>query len=423
VQTNILQIDFFNKGYTGGLQMKKIITRFFDGANIQRWNDHVRPVELTELDKQAHKAVIAYILAKMEEDARDVKIDWIKLIEGSIFEFLHRTVLTDIKPMVFHRLVQEKGKELNNWVFKKLEEELLEAGEGFKDRFEDYFTDSTYAKTEKRILKAAHYLATNWEFQIIYKTCPDFYGIEKTKENIENEIEDHYDLIGVQKISLKKKSYGFLDLCGQLRLQKRWAQSPRIPKTSVLGHMLIVAFLSYIFSMKQNYCDKRKYNNFYCGFFHDLPEVLTRDIISPVKTSVPGLDEIILEYEKIQLENEIIPLLPESWHREIRYLLDNQFKNRIIEPEGGIIKFIDSDIEEKFNADKFFPVDGKMIKGFDHLAAFVETSLSIKSGIKSKHLVEGHKSLKRDYQKRVISNVDFGELFKPFEIEDELLDV
>jgi putative hydrolase of HD superfamily len=47
--------------------MEKIITRFFDGANIQRWNDHVRPVELTELDKQAHKAVIAYILAKMEE--------------------------------------------------------------------------------------------------------------------------------------------------------------------------------------------------------------------------------------------------------------------------------------------------------------------------------------------------------------------
>ncbi|MCB9482280.1 MAG: HD domain-containing protein [Desulfobacteraceae bacterium] len=404
--------------------MEKIITRFFDAANIQRWNDHVRPVELTELDKQAHKAVISYILAKMEEDARNAEIDWIKLIEGSIFEFLHRVILTDIKPMVFHKLMQEKGKELNSWVFAKLESELYETGENFKKRFELYFLDSQYAKNEKRILKAAHYLATNWEFQIIYKTCPDFYGIEKTKESIENEIEDHYDLIGVQKISLKKKSYGFLDLCGQLRLQKRWAQSPRIPKTSVLGHMLIVAFLSYIFSMKQNFCDKRKYNNFYCGFFHDLPEVLTRDIISPVKTSVPGLEEIILEYEKIQLENEIIPLLPESWHREIRYLLDNQFKNRIIDPDTGILKFIDSDKGmENFNRNEFFPVDGKMIKGFDHLAAFVETSLSIKSGIRSKHLIEGHRSLKRDYQNKVISNIDFGKLFKPFEIEDALLDV
>ncbi|MDY0133290.1 MAG: HD domain-containing protein [Desulforegulaceae bacterium] len=402
--------------------MEKIITRFFEGANIQRWNDHVRPVEFTELDKQAHKTVIAYILAKMEEDVRDAQIDWVKLIEGSIFEFLHRTVLTDIKPMVFHKLMQEKGKELNNWVFKKLESELYEAGEGFKKRFENYFLDSDYAKAEKRILKAAHYLATNWEFQIIYKTFPDFYGIEKTKESIENEIEDHYDLIGVQKISLKKKSYGFLDLCGQLRLQKRWAQSPRIPKTSVLGHMLIVAFLSYIFSMKNNFCRKRKYNNFYCGFFHDLPEVLTRDIISPVKTSVPGLDEIILEYEKNQLENQIIPLLPESWHCEINYLLEDQFKNRIIDPENGSIKFIYSGSEmEKFNKDEFFPVDGEMIKGFDHLSAFVETSLSIKSGIKSKHLVEGHKSLKKDYENKIISGINFGELFKPFEIGDELL--
>jgi putative hydrolase of HD superfamily len=151
---------------------------------------------------------------------------------------------------------------------------------------------------------------------------------------------------------------------------------------------------------------------------------LTRDIISPVKTSVPGLDEIILEYEKIQLENEIIPLLPEAWHKEIRYLLDNQFKNRIIDPDTGMVKFIDSDKKmESFNNNEFLPVDGKMIKGFDHLAAFVETSLSIKSGIKSKHLVEGHKSLKSDYQNKVISNVDFSELFKPFEIEDELLDV
>ena len=403
--------------------MKGLIRRFFDAANIQRWNDHVRPVEFTELDKQAHKAVIAYILAKMEEDARNVKINWTALIEGSIFEFLHRVVLTDIKPMVFHKMMQAKGKELNAWVFKSLEKDLKAAGTDFMEKFTAYFLDSGYSSLEKRILKAAHYLATNWEFQIIYKSCPDFYGIDKTRENIENEIEDHYDLIGVQKISLGKKSSEFIDMCGQLRLQKRWAQSPRIPETSVLGHMLIVAFLSYVFSMQMNFCEKRKYNNFYCALFHDLPEVLTRDIISPVKTSVKGLDDIILEFEKIQLEEKILPLLPLSWHQEIIYLLDNQFANRVIDPGSKeILCGLSGDEMDGYNKDEFSPVDGKMIKGFDHLAAFVETSLSISYGIKSPHLIEGHKSLKKDYRSKVISGIDFGEVFKYFEIDDPCLE-
>ena len=48
-------------------------------------------------------------------------------------------------------------------------------------------------------------MATKWEFSIIYHTAPFIYGIEETKETIENQIEDHYDLIGVQKISLREK--------------------------------------------------------------------------------------------------------------------------------------------------------------------------------------------------------------------------
>jgi len=44
----------------------KLIEQFFGAASIQRWNDYPRMVELVELDKQAHKFIIAYFLAKME---------------------------------------------------------------------------------------------------------------------------------------------------------------------------------------------------------------------------------------------------------------------------------------------------------------------------------------------------------------------
>lgn len=124
-------------------------------------------------------------------------------------------------------------------------------------------------------------------------------------------------MAGVQKISLKGKTSKFIDLVGQLRFQKRWAQSPRVPETSVMGHVLIVAILGYFCAAELGACDERIVNDFLCGLFHDLPEVLTRDIISPVKTSVEGLDDLIKDIEKRQVAEKLLPLLPWAGTRKL----------------------------------------------------------------------------------------------------------
>jgi len=396
--------------------IEKLIEKFFEAASMQRWNDHIRPVELNELDKQAHKMVIAYVIAKIEEDRKgEGHINWINLIEGFIFDFLYRLVLTDIKPPVFHRMMAERREELNAHVLNELKDDLdaLENKE-FKRKFENYFSHSPNT-LERRILRAAHYLATNWEFKIIYNSAPFVYGIEKTKENIENQIEDHYDLIGVQKILLGKKSYGFVDLCGQLRFQKRWAHSPRIPETSVLGHMLIVAITAYLstIEMEINPCEKRIYNNFFAGLFHDLPEVLTKDIISPIK-STANLDELIKEYENERMKEEILPLLPKTWHDEMKYFLEDEFENKI--RENNIIKtgVKFKDLNKNYNKNKFSPLDGELIKACDKLAAFVEANLSIEYGIKSKFLLEGRENIYELYRGKKVSGTDFGRIFDYF---------
>jgi len=256
---------------------KPVLELIYDAASIQRWNDHIRPNKgFTELDKQSHKMMYAYVLAKTEESDRKAKINWKQLIEGGIFEFFHRIVLTDIKPPIFHKLMAQKGDLLNDWVLEQLKKEGLDQIKGgFFDRFQRYLKDPEYSYFEKRILKASHYLATNWEFEIIYNMNKNRYGIEITKEEIENQIEDHYDLAGVQKIILGKKTRNFLSLVGQLRFQQRWAQSPRVPETSVLGHMLVVAILTYFCTEELGGCDRRVVNNFFSGLLHDLPEVLT----------------------------------------------------------------------------------------------------------------------------------------------------
>lgn len=391
---------------------RELIESLYDAASIKRWNDHVRPVEFVELDKQAHKMIIAWLLAKFEMQHDGVReLDWSRLIEGAIFEFLQRVVLTDIKPHVCHQMMQEKGEELNRWVFDKLTPCVAPLGEDFLERFRDYLQNPGRGSLERRILRAAHYLSTQWEFNIIYGFCKDMHGIERTREEIKNQLEDHYDLVGVQKIALRQNAYDFINLCGQLRFQRRWSLSPRVPETSVLGHMFTVAMQAYFVTLHFDACADRRRNTFFGGLFHDLPEVLTRDIASPIKGAVGGLDDIIKEYERMQMEEKVLPLLPEAWRSELRYYTEHEFSNKVV-VDGVMHCDVPHDtMTAEYNHERFMPMDGEIIRACDHLSAFVEVCLSIQHGIRSKHLLGGREELFKQYRERILGNVDFGRLY------------
>ena len=158
---------------------KTFILKLYNAANMQRWNDKIRPVELRELDKQAHKMMIAWFLGKFEEEQG---FDWLEIIEGGIFEFLQRIVLTDLKPQVFNRIKEDQARynELNKWVFNQLEPVISPLGGEFCDRFRNHFS-STDDTISKKVLSAAHFYATRWEFDIIERANPHGYEISKIK--------------------------------------------------------------------------------------------------------------------------------------------------------------------------------------------------------------------------------------------------
>ncbi|MGJ0354129.1 HD domain-containing protein [Aliarcobacter cryaerophilus] len=384
----------------------KIIEYIFSSASIQRWNDYPRMVDLVELDKQAHKFIIAYFIAKLEDD-----INFTHLIEAGIFEFLRRVVVTDIRPDVFRKALQQKSKEINTWVVGKLKSSIENIENGnFLQKFEEFLNDPNMYKKERFILKAASYLSTKWEFSIVYQTSQFLSDIEEVKKAVDAEIEDYYELIGVRKIALNKKLAKIVDLSGRLRFQKRWAQTPRIPETSVLGHMLTVALFSYFYSLEVKACDKRLQNNFFTALFHDLPEALTRDIISPVKYSVDELSEIIAEYEVAKIEDDILPNVPINIQEEFSYILGiskgikEEFANKV-KIDGNITEVDDIN---KYNLDKYEAIDGLALKQCDKLSAFVEASLSISHGIKSKELISGKKEILKGLKE--INGVDFKQI-------------
>ncbi|NLK88083.1 MAG: HD domain-containing protein [Clostridiaceae bacterium] len=393
------------------------ILRFiYQAASMQRWNDHIRPGKgFTELDKQAHKLFYAYVLGKFEEQTHPV--DWIKLVEGAIFEFFQRTLLTDIKPAIFHMLMEKHGQQLNRLVMDRLLEIGINDIPGdLGKRMELYLFDPDYSSHEKKILNASHYMVTNWEFDIVYRMNEGFYGIEETRRNLKKQLEEHQNIDGVQKLVFNRGASDFLNLMGQLRFQQRWAQTQRIPETSVAGHMLIVALLSYILTLQLDGCDRRRYNNFFAGLFHDLPEVLTRDIISPVKNSIGGLGELIKSIEDMQMEEMLLPLLPEKWRQEIRYFTEDEFSGKIM-LDGKVISVSTEKISEYYNEDGFSPVDGGIIEFCDKFAAYMEAYLSIKHGITSKNLVEGHRDLYKRFARTNIAGIDAGVLFDYFRLD------
>jgi len=392
---------------------KAFILKLFSAASMQRWNDKMRPVDFSELDKQSHKMIIAYLLGKLEEE-RDA-VPWIDIIEGGIFELLQRIVLTDLKPQIYYRIKKDSQKyqKLNDWAYKELHPVLAPLGNDFCEKYRNHFraSDDTFSK---RILNAAHFYATKWEFKFIERANPDGYEIEDIKKDIADENEMYYDLEGTKELMLYSKLISFVDLCGELRFQIRWSTTPRVPRTSVLGHMLLVAILSYLFSLKINACESRRINNYYTGLFHDLPEVLTRDIISPVKRSVKGLARLIKQYEKEEMERNVYALLKDEWRKDMKLFTQDEFRN-VVHINGKVVKKNFDEMNSSYNTDQYSPRDGELVKAVDELTAFVEAYTSIRHGVSAPELDRAKNTIRDRYAGKSVAGINFSGLLADFD--------
>lgn len=380
---------------------------------MRRWNDKLRPVELFELDKQAHKMIVAFLLWQQnahflpEEERRKTGLE---IIEGGLFDYFYRLIITDIKPPVFYRIRENRKHyaELTAWVFRELEPRLRPLDEDFWLRFVNYHTCSSETENgiSGRILSAAHMYASRWEFNLIAPLNSFDEEIKDIGPSFDKrllalkDVEGVNELLGAPATALARMA----NLCGQLRFQIRWAQTPRVPATSVLGHMFIVAAYSYLFSLYLGACGQRRINDFYCGLFHDLAELLTRDIITPVKRSTAQLPAIIHQYEDEELHSKILDPLEQEGYSHIRerlgyYLgLDSESEfSDTCRSRGSLLKLDGfASLHEHYNENDCDPKDGQLIKVCDTLAAFIEAYSSIHNGLGAPQLYEAMARMRRE---------------------------
>lgn len=389
------------------------LNEVFRGFHIQRWNDRIRPMDLIEIDKHAHKMLISYILAKYE--VSNYSINWSKLILYGIFEMFRRIAISDIKSPIYAEITKrpEVFEKLNEFVYNKYSSIIEEVN--FLNEFRTFLDESHKDNSiEIRLLNAAHIYASIWEFKIIENANPGNYQIEKIRKELDNRMSPYSDLIGIQKLSEPFPIKHFVDLFGYLRFQYRWAQLPRVPKTSVLGHSLLVAIISYLFARQNNACPKRLFNAFFGGLFHDLPEAVTRDIISPVKTSSPELDELIKNLEQELAIAEIYPLLENDWIDEIKFFTIDEFANKVV--KNNEIMVIDNveELNSQFNEDIYNPYDGSLIRAADHLAAFLEVWNSCNAGIRTDEMSSAAHNIRERYMTKKYGEVEFRRIYEHF---------
>lgn len=383
---------------------KSFALKIFEGFSIERWNDLVRPFDLVEMDKDAEKMVLAYIIGKYEEN-RGVEIDWEWMIYASLFELLRKIALCDIKSPV-QRLIREEYPEeyirLNEWVLEQYRD-LIQDQDVFS-RFTLYEAKlaGTIPYTSKeeqtsRVFRAAHKYSTMRELEMI-GMVNEADRLDKIKKEVNADLQSLLDLKGLQMLMTKQKPYDFLLRIEQLRFQTRWNQTPRVPKTSVLGHCFFTAILTLLFMHESGVkmCPKRIYNNFFSALFHDLPEAVTRDIISPVKQATHGLPSIVKKIEDKIVAQELVPFMDDFYRDEMLYFTSDEFQNRI-KKENKTVKVGYEDLNQKYNSDEFNPVDGALVRLADHYSALLEADASIRYGITSKQLEDGRMNLLKAY--------------------------
>ena len=399
---------------------KKFAHKIFEGFSIQRWNDLIRPFDMVEMDKAAEKMVLAYIIGKFEENKGN-KIDWIWIIYASLFDLLKKIALCDIKAPIQQMLKKEYPEEylrLNEWVLNQYKSLLSD--EKLFSKFTIYFGQNAGSfsipdelKTTVRVYRAAHKFSSIRELQMI-SVVNEKERLGSIDKELQAEIQPYLDLEGLQKLITHQKAFDFLLKIEQLRFQTRWNQTPRVPQTSVLGHCFFVAIMTLLLGRESNpkMCERRIINNFFSALFHDLPEAVTRDIISPVKQATDDLPNIVKKIENEIVNKELVPLMEDFFVQEIIDFTSDEFSNRIKDENGNVITVSWEELNEKYNEDKFFPIDGKLVRIADHLSALMEADISIKHGITSIHLQNGRDGLLYSYKEdEVVNGINVYNLF------------
>ena len=258
----------------------------------------------------------ALFIAYLEEEETWKKIDILYLMKKILFTSFADLILSDINSGT-------KGyiKKLDNQIFDELYEKAYsyfldsEAPQVLKDDFNDILHEKN-KKLEDQIFLAAKKYVGYFECKTNEKVFSEMYEVplielEKSLNKLSGE------LWWLQKILDTPNYEKYLAHIYRLSFSMRWNQYQRTAPISVMSHKVVVVYLSYIIATVGNeYKEDNDLKEMMLrAIYHDVPEVITWDIITPTKKAVPGFEDLLEEVEKTMMDDYLFWYIPDEYKK------------------------------------------------------------------------------------------------------------
>jgi putative hydrolase of HD superfamily len=94
---------------------------------------------------------------------------------------------------------------------------------------------------------------------------------------------------------------------------------------SVMSHLVLTTFLSYVIGMIENnkWWNLSIFEMMFKALYHDIPEAITWDIITPTKKAVPWFEEILEEVERDMLEDYLFYYVWDEYEQFVKWYMLN----------------------------------------------------------------------------------------------------
>jgi len=274
------------------------------GLSIIRWNNFPRVVDTMQMDNVGATMHAALFLAHQEKHLTWKDIDTLYLMKKIIFTSLADLILSDINSWTKWYI-----KKLDEKIFDELYEQAYwyflsgEAPEILKNDFED-----TLKTSDKHIEDAIFVAAKKYVWYVEAHTNSRVFAeiyevplseIKKSLKKLSSELPSLKELL---RNSDHEKYLGHIF---RLSYSMRWNQYQRSTPISVMSHKVVVCYVSYIIWMVWN---EQGENNdiedmLMRAIYHDVPEVITWDIITPTKKAVPWFVELLEKVEETMMDD------------------------------------------------------------------------------------------------------------------------
>jgi putative hydrolase of HD superfamily len=342
--------------------VKKIIDLASNLFMLRRWNNKPGLEHMSEAANIGFSLHIGVLMAFIEG------ADPSKVIKKLILKDLPKCILADISVHT-KTLIKEMSKELWDKTYISAIDDLENyIPNEHKDEIRNHIVNAKDITLEGRIVKAADLYAAFKEAEINNRIYPEYYSYEKIQ------IQDTLNTMRKRLVSLdmildSRRLRKYLDMIRTLEFSVRWNRQHRNIQTTVAGHTFMVTLIAYLITLTDKIDNDS--DILLRAVFHDVPESLTGDIISPTKRRVKGFESVVEEVEEYMISKYINPLIPKA------------LKNKI----------------DEYSLHPFDGEEGKVVRTADLTAAILECEMEIESGNVNDIFVNAKTSMRKEIQK------------------------